>query len=88
LGLDEVSDTSLGHHRDGDGIFDLLDHIRVRHAGHSTIVTDIGCIVGDTFKLEAWGSGKNGVRTHTEQITVGTTHAGGKEERTPFAKKG
>src|SRR5919201_5269328 len=38
LGLDEVPDPSLGHHRDRDGLYDLLDLRRVGHAGHAALL--------------------------------------------------
>ena len=42
LGLDEVADAGLGHHRDGDGGLDALDHLRVAHAGHAAVAADVG----------------------------------------------
>ena len=42
LGLDEVSDTALGHNRDGDRLLDLLDDRGVGHPRHPTRRTDIG----------------------------------------------
>mmetsp|Transcript_44521 Transcript_44521/g.111862 ORF Transcript_44521/g.111862 Transcript_44521/m.111862 type:complete len:401 (-) Transcript_44521:8-1210(-) len=41
LGLDEVPDAALRHHRDGDRVDDLLDHLRVRHARHALLVPDV-----------------------------------------------
>ena len=35
LRLHEVPDAGLGHHRDGHGGFDRLNHFRVRHTGHA-----------------------------------------------------
>ena len=42
LGLDEVADAGLGHHRDGHGRLDALDHLRVAHAGHAAVAADVG----------------------------------------------
>ena len=42
LRLDEVPDPRLGHHRDGDRLLDLLDHLRVRHPGHTAVLADVG----------------------------------------------
>ena len=42
LCLDEVADAALGHHGDGDGGLDALDHLRVAHAAHATSGTDVG----------------------------------------------
>ena len=42
LGLGEVTDSGLGHDRDGDGGDDLLDKLGVRHAGDTTFGTDHG----------------------------------------------
>ena len=47
LGLDEVADAGLGHDGDGDGPLDVLDELRVAHAGHAALGTDVG---GDTLK--------------------------------------
>jgi hypothetical protein len=42
LGLDEVPDAHLGHHRDGDGVHDLADDFRRGHAGHAAFLADVG----------------------------------------------
>ena len=42
LGLDEVADPGLGHDRDGDGVDDRIDHVRVAHPGHAALGADIG----------------------------------------------
>ena len=42
LRLREVADSRLGHHGNGDGCLDLLDHLGVAHAGHATVTTDVG----------------------------------------------
>ena len=42
LGLDEVADAGLGHDGDGHGGDDLVDHVRVRHAGHAALGADVG----------------------------------------------
>ena len=42
LRLGEVADAGLGHHRDGDRGLDALDHLRIAHAGHATVTTDVG----------------------------------------------
>ncbi|GAA3307996.1 hypothetical protein GCM10020295_68550 [Streptomyces cinereospinus] len=42
LGLDEVADAGLGHDRDGDGLDDALDHVRVGHPGHAAVLADVG----------------------------------------------
>ncbi len=41
LGLGEVADAGLGHDRDGDGLLDRLDHLRVGHAGHAAVASDV-----------------------------------------------
>merc|ERR1711871_403254 len=47
LSFDEVTDTSLGHDRDGHRGLDLLDHGRVGHASDATVLTDVS---GHTLK--------------------------------------
>ena len=42
LGLGEVADAALGHHRDGDRGLDALDHRRVAHAGDAAVAADVG----------------------------------------------
>ena len=42
LGLGEVADPALGHHRDGDRGLDALDHRRVAHAGDAAVAPDVG----------------------------------------------
>ena len=42
LGLDEVADAGLGHDRDGHGVDDALDHVRVGHPGHAAVLADVG----------------------------------------------
>ncbi|MDH6583340.1 hypothetical protein M2161_002446 [Streptomyces sp. SAI-133] len=42
LGLDEVADAGLRHDRDGHGLDDALDHVRVGHAGHAAVLADVG----------------------------------------------
>ena len=42
LTLYKVTDTGLGHDRDGDGVLDLLDHGRIGHAGHAAVFADVG----------------------------------------------
>ena len=42
FGLDEVADAGLGHHRDGDGIDDLLDDRGIGHAGDAAFLPDVG----------------------------------------------
>ena len=41
-GLGDVSDTHLGHNRNGHGFLDALDHGRVAHAGNAAGGTDVG----------------------------------------------
>ena len=41
LGLGEVADPRLRHHRDGHGALDLLDLGRIRHAGHAPGRADV-----------------------------------------------
>jgi hypothetical protein len=41
LGFNKMPDTAFRHHRNRDRINDLQDHIRVRHARHAAIRTDI-----------------------------------------------
>lgn len=42
LALHKVTNASLSHDRDGDGLHDLLDHTRVGHASDATLSSDIG----------------------------------------------
>ena len=42
LRLDEVPDAGLGHHGDGHGLLDPLDHGRVGHAGDAAVRADVG----------------------------------------------
>ena len=42
LRLDEVADAALGHHRDGHGLLDLADLVRVGHAGDAALHADVG----------------------------------------------
>lgn len=42
LALDEVADAGLGHDGDGDGVLDLLDLARVRHADDAALAPDVG----------------------------------------------
>src|SRR5699024_1420864 len=41
LGFHEVSDTSLGHHGDGNSIDNALDEVWVAHTRHTTLRTNI-----------------------------------------------
>ena len=41
LGLDEVADAHLRHHRDADSVHNALDHLRVGHAGDTTVGADV-----------------------------------------------
>ena len=47
LGLNEVANTGLRHHRDGDCLNDAVNHVGIRHAGDATLGTNIG---GDALK--------------------------------------
>src|SRR5699024_5228049 len=42
LRFNEVSDTGLGHHGDGNRVDDAFDQVRVAHARNATLCTDIG----------------------------------------------
>ena len=42
LGLDEVADAGLGHHRDRHRGLDALDHLGIAHAGDATVAADVG----------------------------------------------
>ena len=42
LGLGEVADPRLRHHRDRHRLLDLLDHPRVRHPGDAAVAADVG----------------------------------------------
>ena len=42
LGLGEVADPSLRHHRDRHRLLDLLDHRRVAHPRDATVAADVG----------------------------------------------
>ena len=47
LGFDEVADAGLRHDRDGHGVDDRVDHVRIGHAGHAALGADIG---GNAFQ--------------------------------------
>jgi hypothetical protein len=53
LALNEVTNASLGHDRNGNGGHDLLDHAGVGHARNATLDTNIG---GDTLESHDGGS--------------------------------
>ena len=40
-GLDEVADAALGHDRDGNGLLDAFDHLRVAHARDTARRADV-----------------------------------------------
>ena len=42
LGLDEVPDAGLGHHRDRDGGLDAIDHLGIAHPRHAAVTADVG----------------------------------------------
>ena len=42
LGLGDVSDPALGHHRDRDRFLDALDHRRIAHARDPAVAADVG----------------------------------------------
>ncbi len=42
LRFDEVADPGLGHDGHGHGRDDLVDHVRIGHAGHAALGADIG----------------------------------------------
>ena len=42
LRLDEVADPRLGHHGDRDGLLDLDDLRRIRHARDAAVRADVG----------------------------------------------
>jgi len=42
LGFGEVADSGLGHDRDGHSLLDAFDHLRVGHAGHAAVASDVG----------------------------------------------
>jgi hypothetical protein len=37
LCLEEVADPGLGHDRDGYGVNDFVDHVRIEHAGYAAL---------------------------------------------------
>ena len=55
LGLDEVSDAGLGHHRDGYGADDRVDEVRVAHPSDPTLCADVG---GDAFECHHGGGSR------------------------------
>ena len=55
LGLGEVADTALGHHRDRHGLLDLPDLLRVGHARDAALHPDVG---GDALQ----GHDRHGAR--------------------------
>jgi hypothetical protein len=60
LAFNEVSNASLGHNGNGNGLHDLLDHAGVGHAGDATLDADIS---GDT--LESHDGGGTGLLSNT-----------------------
>ena len=42
LRLGEVTDAGLGHDRNGHRRLDLLDHLRIAHAGDAAVAADVG----------------------------------------------
>jgi hypothetical protein len=60
LAFNEVSNASLGHDGNGNGLHDLLDHAGVGHAGDATLDADIS---GDT--LESHDGGGTGLLSNT-----------------------
>ena len=42
LAFDKVPDARFGHDGDGDGLHDLLDELRVGHAGDAALGADVG----------------------------------------------
>merc|ERR1712087_542499 len=42
LGLNKVTDSGLGHNWNGHSFANFLDHLRITHASHTTVLTDIG----------------------------------------------
>lgn len=42
LALNEVTNSCLGHDRNGDCLHNLLDHLGVTHACYTTLSSDIG----------------------------------------------
>lgn len=47
LALDKVANTGLGHDGDGDGLLNLLDHLRVGHARNAAVLANVG---GDSLE--------------------------------------
>ena len=41
LGFDEMADTDLGHHRNGDRVHNPGDDGRIGHAGHAAVSADV-----------------------------------------------
>ena len=69
LGLGEVPDAGLGHHRDGDRGLDRLDHGRVAHAGHPAVAPDVG-----RDPLEGHDRHRAGVLRHHGLVGVDDVH--------------
>src|SRR4029453_17963980 len=42
LGLDEVPNSGLGHHRNGNGRDDAVNHVRIAHPRYAALRTDVG----------------------------------------------
>ena len=42
LRLDKMADARLSHNRDGNGLDDPLDHLRVAHARHAAVLANVG----------------------------------------------
>ena len=69
LGLDEVADAGLRHHRDRHGLLDPLDEDRVRHARDAAVTADVG---GDA--LERHHGGRAGVLGDLGLLGVDDVH--------------
>ncbi len=69
LGFDEVTDAGLGHHRNGDGFLDALDHFGIAHASDAAVYTDVG---GYTF--EGHDRSRTGVFGNLGLLRVDNVH--------------
>ena len=69
LRLDEVTDPRLGHDRDGHGLLDLGDLVRIGHAGNTAVAPDVG-----GHALEGHHRARAGVLGDPGLLGVGHVH--------------
>jgi len=69
LGLGEMADADLGHHRNGDHVLDLPDHVRLGHACDAAHLPDVG---GDA--LQGHDGHRTGLLGDLGLLGIGDVH--------------